>query len=656
MLISRYAIPPSQGPRFERIASGFFPSNSKECPAFLRHKMTLISPPILRQYSIPYDKITPEKGEFIITFPYGYHCGFNHGYNCAESTNFAMPRWIEYGKRARSCTCRTDMVKIQMNTFVRKFQPEKYELWLNGRDYGHHPEDPTRQSYAPGPNSVKKSNGRNAKKREIQSEEEEKFEDVAVEKEAVKSKSVDKSEEEDCYDEDEEDTPDEEVIEVYKDIYAKAGEEIEESMEDRLNLASTDLDPDFVPEEDEDMTDIHLPSPATSSKGKKHGSSPAQSPSKKQVKVSSPLKSSPSKKKNSPKKSRPSFDDTTEPRLNSGPGSAPVFPKHEKPKDRIGRTIEQLKSRLESSPSRLVLPAKFNPYGIYCNPNPDPVPKPTKTSTGNSPSQYVPSPLHKFQPSALTTSWNSVQAASAKISSAPKSQKSISSSFSSSASRVPPLVHPSTPATPIAVSRSPKQQDTNTKCSDLSDLKNVSKTVKSRVKPNSFATNPKAPNPNGASTFTVTPILNTGNSIQISSNSSSNSTQVQNHDTLTPEVQKPDIVKSKRKKASPKKRVIPSSPLVKKESSSASIDETLRRVVEGYRDIPETGNVPVTSSQSQSQSQPEYKPSPHNNGNFFPEVRTTPLVQNFITPPNPNGISSLSFQSQCKSIVNILLN
>ncbi|XP_066148944.1 uncharacterized protein [Euwallacea fornicatus] len=146
-----YAIPPEHGRRLERLANGFFPSSYKTCQAFLRHKMTLISPQILKQYSIPYNKITQEAGEIMITFPYGYHAGFNHGFNCAESTNFACERWVEYGKRASHCTCSKDMVKISMDTFVKRFQPDRYEKWLKGEDVGPHPEEPDRKVAAPVP-------------------------------------------------------------------------------------------------------------------------------------------------------------------------------------------------------------------------------------------------------------------------------------------------------------------------------------------------------------------------------------------------------------------------------------------------------------------------------------------------------------------------
>ncbi|XP_024129746.1 lysine-specific demethylase 4A isoform X2 [Oryzias melastigma] len=131
---SWYCISPEHGKRLERLAKGFFPGSSQNCEAFLRHKMTLISPSILKKFGIPFDKITQEAGEFMITFPYAYHAGFNHGFNCAESTNFATERWIEYGKQAVLCSCRKDMVKISMDVFVKKFQPDRYEQWLAGRD------------------------------------------------------------------------------------------------------------------------------------------------------------------------------------------------------------------------------------------------------------------------------------------------------------------------------------------------------------------------------------------------------------------------------------------------------------------------------------------------------------------------------------------
>ncbi|XP_075403923.1 lysine-specific demethylase 4D-like [Tenrec ecaudatus] len=129
-----YAVPPEHGGRLERLARQLFPGSSRSCAAFLRHKVALISPTVLRENGIPFGRVTQEPGEFMVTFPYGYHAGFNHGFNCAEAINFATPRWVDYGKVASQCSCGEARVSFSMDVFVRILQPERYELWKRGQD------------------------------------------------------------------------------------------------------------------------------------------------------------------------------------------------------------------------------------------------------------------------------------------------------------------------------------------------------------------------------------------------------------------------------------------------------------------------------------------------------------------------------------------
>ena len=73
----------------------------------------LVSPELLRQHNIPVVRMIQYPGEWIISAPGAYHSGFNHGYNCAESTNFATSSWLPFGAVARPCYCRKDTVQIQ---------------------------------------------------------------------------------------------------------------------------------------------------------------------------------------------------------------------------------------------------------------------------------------------------------------------------------------------------------------------------------------------------------------------------------------------------------------------------------------------------------------------------------------------------------------
>ncbi|KAI9281876.1 JmjC domain, hydroxylase-domain-containing protein [Sporodiniella umbellata] len=119
-----YAIPPEHREKFERVMRDMFYLQYKECHEFLRHKTYIISPRVLEENHIPVSRCVQQPGELMITFPYGYHSGYNLDFNCAESVNFALKSWIPIGRTANPCTCFHDTVMIDVNALC-KDQPRQ---------------------------------------------------------------------------------------------------------------------------------------------------------------------------------------------------------------------------------------------------------------------------------------------------------------------------------------------------------------------------------------------------------------------------------------------------------------------------------------------------------------------------------------------------
>jgi len=112
------AVAPEDAARLENLAKVYFGAESNACSEFMRHKNILVSPSQLEKSKINYCRAVQHEREFMITLPRSYHCGWNQGWNCAESVNFATPRWIPFGRQSRWCTCETFVFRCDMDEVV----------------------------------------------------------------------------------------------------------------------------------------------------------------------------------------------------------------------------------------------------------------------------------------------------------------------------------------------------------------------------------------------------------------------------------------------------------------------------------------------------------------------------------------------------------
>ncbi|CED84781.1 DNA damage-responsive repressor GIS1/RPH1, jumonji superfamily [Phaffia rhodozyma] len=117
-----YAIPQARAEAFERVMKGYFPSDHNGCDQFLRHKSFTASPSRLALDSCQPNVLVQHQHEYVFTYPKGYHAGFNMGFNCAESINFAMESWVELGRRAKVCQCVSDSVKIDVDAVLAEHE------------------------------------------------------------------------------------------------------------------------------------------------------------------------------------------------------------------------------------------------------------------------------------------------------------------------------------------------------------------------------------------------------------------------------------------------------------------------------------------------------------------------------------------------------
>ncbi|BEI79585.1 hypothetical protein CcaverHIS002_0101140 [Cutaneotrichosporon cavernicola] len=118
-----YAVPQADADRFETVTRSYFSNDANGCDQFMRHKSCTLSPTKLAQEGIRVNKLVHFQNEFVITFPRGYHAGFNMGFNCAESVNFALPYWLEIGKKAKACTCVNFSVRIDVDRLLHSPSP-----------------------------------------------------------------------------------------------------------------------------------------------------------------------------------------------------------------------------------------------------------------------------------------------------------------------------------------------------------------------------------------------------------------------------------------------------------------------------------------------------------------------------------------------------
>eukprot|EP01126_Amoeba_proteus_P041963 TRINITY_DN4537_c0_g1_i11.p1 TRINITY_DN4537_c0_g1~~TRINITY_DN4537_c0_g1_i11.p1 ORF type:complete len:560 (-),score=88.72 TRINITY_DN4537_c0_g1_i11:471-2150(-) len=108
-----YSVPSSNATIFENAMRNHLPHLFEKNPNLLHLLVTQLSPLHLLKAGVSVKRGLQFPGQFVVTCPRAYHAGFNTGFNCAESVNFALDDWLPFSRQA----CWFDYRSMRLSVF-----------------------------------------------------------------------------------------------------------------------------------------------------------------------------------------------------------------------------------------------------------------------------------------------------------------------------------------------------------------------------------------------------------------------------------------------------------------------------------------------------------------------------------------------------------
>jgi len=94
-----YCVASKDSTKLEKAMQANLPCLFEREPDLIHKLCTALDPSILMANGVKVNKIVQTEGTFVVTFPRGYHSGFNTGFNVAEAVNVAYDEWFPYGRQ-----------------------------------------------------------------------------------------------------------------------------------------------------------------------------------------------------------------------------------------------------------------------------------------------------------------------------------------------------------------------------------------------------------------------------------------------------------------------------------------------------------------------------------------------------------------------------